>query len=50
MSGADHSDVLAARDAIYTELMESHEDAMQEFDEICSSHQDMMWDIVIEKP
>ena len=50
MSGADHSDVLAARDAIYTELMESHEDAMQEFDEICYSHQDMMWNIVFETP
>jgi hypothetical protein len=42
--------VLAARDAIYTELMESHEDAMQEFDEICYSHQDMMWNIMMEAP
>mgnify|MGYP001822562058 CR=1 FL=1 len=50
MSGAEHSDVLDARDAIYTELMESYRDAMQEFDEICYSHQDMMWNIVMEAP
>jgi hypothetical protein len=50
MSGADHSNVLAARDAIYTELMESHRDAVREFDEICYGHQDMMWNILIEKP
>jgi hypothetical protein len=50
MSGDDHSNVRAARDGIYTELMESHEDTLQEFHEICYSHQDMMWDIVIEKP
>jgi hypothetical protein len=50
MSGANHSNVLAARYAIYTDLTESHRDAMREFDEICHGHQDMMWNIVIEKP
>lgn len=50
MSGADHSSVLEARDAIYQELMESHEDALQEFDQICGSHQDNMWNILHEKP
>jgi hypothetical protein len=50
LSAADHSTLLKARDAIYSELEESHRDAMREFDEICDSHQDMMWNIVMEKP
>jgi len=50
MSAADHSTLLATRGAIFTELMESSEESMREFNDICGSHQDMMWDIVFETP
>jgi hypothetical protein len=50
MTAADHSTMLATRQAIIQEMMESHGDVLQEFDGICGSHQDMMWNIVMETP
>jgi len=50
LSAADHTTVLAERGAIYGELNESNEDALQEFHDICGSHQGMLWDIVKETP
>jgi hypothetical protein len=50
MSAADHSTMLATREAIFADLAETNEPAMREFDDICGSHQDMMWNIVMETP
>jgi len=50
MSAADHSTLIAARTAIIKEMFEDNEAAGREFDSICGSHQDYMWDIVFEKP
>jgi hypothetical protein len=50
MSAADHSALLKARTAIIGEMTEADQEASQEFDSICGSHQDYMWDIVHEKP
>jgi hypothetical protein len=50
MSAADHSTLLATRAAIFGDLADSNEQAMREFDDICGSHQDMMWNIVSETP
>jgi hypothetical protein len=50
MTAADHKTLLATRDAIITELREKHPEALDEFSAICGSHQDYMWDIVMEKP
>lgn len=50
MTGNDHKAVLKARNAVIAELDESQEKAFDEFDSICGSHSDYMWDIVHEKP
>jgi hypothetical protein len=50
MSAADHSALLGARQAIIQEMSEADEAATQEFDSICGSHQDYIWDIVHETP
>ncbi len=50
MSGADHKTVLKARDAIIAELLEKQDEATKEFNSICSSHQDYLWEIRMEKP
>ncbi len=50
MSAADHKTVLKARDEIIAELLEKQEGATKEFNSICSSHQDYLWDIKMEKP
>jgi hypothetical protein len=44
MSGADHKTLLAMQEAIYTEANETDAAAMQEFNEICGSHSDYMWE------
>ncbi len=46
MRGADHKNVLNAWDAIVEALQKEHEAAFTEFNEICYTHQDYMWDIV----
>jgi hypothetical protein len=50
MTAADHATLLATRGAIIEELGKSHEEVMLEFDQICGSHQDYMWNIVHETP
>ena len=50
MSAADHSALLGARSAIIQELYDTNSDATKEFDSICGSHQDYVWNIVHEKP
>ena len=50
MSAADNSSLLAARSAIIQEMYEANEEAGTEFDSICGSHQDYIWDIMFEKP
>lgn len=44
MSGADHKTLLAMQDAIYGEAEETNPEAMQEFNSICSWHDDYMWE------
>ncbi len=50
MTAADHTGLLATRAKIIAEIMEKHEQAGTEFDGICDSHQDYMWNIVHETP
>jgi hypothetical protein len=50
MTGADVKSLLAARDAILADLDSKAEAAGDEFSEICSSHQDYLWNIVHETP
>ena len=50
LDGPDHKQVSAARDAVVEELMANHGDAFREFNSICGSHQDYMWDIQISAP
>jgi hypothetical protein len=46
MRGADHQGVLTAWGDIVDEMYEKHEAISTEFDEICYTHQDYIWDIV----
>jgi hypothetical protein len=50
MTGTDHASLLAARDAIIDEMVGKHEAVTKEYDDICDSHQDYMWNIVHETP
>lgn len=50
MSAADTSSLLAARTAIIAEMYDNNPEAGTEFDSICGSHQDYIWDIMFEKP
>lgn len=43
-SGADHVTLLNMQDAIYNEAAETNPLPMQEFNQICSSHTDYMWE------
>jgi hypothetical protein len=49
MRGADHATVLEAWGEAIDQLAEKHEAEMKEFDDICYSHQDYMWDIAHRK-
>jgi len=50
LTGTDHVSLLAARDAIIEEMVAKHEAVTKEYDDICDSHQDYMWNIVHETP
>jgi hypothetical protein len=50
MTGTDPKSLFAARDAIFDEVNEKAEAAGDEFGEICGSHQDFLWNIVLETP
>ena len=50
ITAEDTAALVKARDAIIGELLEEHSDAMDEFTQICSSHQDYVWDILMSKP
>lgn len=43
--GADHKTVVAAQVTIVESLQKQHPDALREFGEICTSHQDYLWNI-----
>jgi hypothetical protein len=49
MRGADHAAVLGAWGDAIDQLVENHEAEMKEFNEICYTHQDYMWDIAHRK-
>ena len=50
VDGPSFKAIFDACDAIIEELQEKHADVAKEFNEICPSHQDYMWDIQIAKP
>ena len=50
MTATDTKALFAARSAIFKEIYEKAEPAMDEFGEICGSHQDYLWNIVHETP
>ncbi len=50
MTATDTNSLFAARKAIFAEVNEKAEAAMNEFGEICGSHQDFLWYIAHETP
>jgi hypothetical protein len=50
MTATDSKSLFAARNAIFEEINEKAGDAMDEFGEICGSHQDYLWNIAHETP
>ena len=50
MRGADHNAVLDAWGEALDQMDEGHEAEIKEFNEICYTHQDYMWDIVHRSP
>ena len=50
MTANDEASLIAARSAIVDEIDTGNETAAREFDDICSSHQDYIWNIQHEKP
>jgi hypothetical protein len=50
MTAVDHKTLLKARDAAIEEFTDKHKEATDEFDSICGSHSDYMWNILMEKP
>ena len=50
MTGPDHKSLLAARAALIEEMYADENEAGQEFNRICGSHSDYMWDIQLETP
>lgn len=50
MTAEDYPALLEARSAIIGDLRDKHQDALAEFNEICDSHQDVLWEIVFESP
>jgi hypothetical protein len=50
MTAADETRLMAARTAIIEEIGDGLEEEGKEFNSICGSHQDFIWNIVHEKP
>ena len=50
MTAADHMTLLNVRNAVIEEMVAKNSEATEEFDSICGSHQDYMWDIMFETP
>ena len=50
LTATDLESLMAARDGAILELVEKHSEATEEFSSICSSHQDYIWEIQMEKP
>ena len=50
MTAPDVKTLCAGRDAIFEDIAQQAEAASKEFGGICGSHQDMLWEIVHEKP
>jgi hypothetical protein len=50
VNGPSHKETAKAFGAIIQELGQTQPDAMRRFSEICYSHQDYMWDILMSKP
>ena len=50
LDGADHKTILNTLGTVIGEIQEEHPDEAREFSEICNSHQDYMWNILISKP
>lgn len=51
MGAADHKTLMRARDAILAEFDDRKlERAAKELNEICDSHQDYMWDVLVQSP
>ena len=50
MTATDIKAVFAARNAIFEQISQKAEAASDEFNEICGSHQDFLWNIAHEKP
>jgi hypothetical protein len=50
MTAVDHKSLLAARAELIDEMYAEENKAGLEFNEICGSHVDYMWDIQLETP
>jgi hypothetical protein len=50
ITAKDYPTLMPARGAMIEELTKNHKEASTEFDSICNSHQDYLWDTQQEKP
>jgi len=50
VTGTDHAEVARARVATIREVNETYPELGREFDQICYSHEDYLWDIIHEAP
>ncbi len=48
--GADHTTILNTLDQVIAELQNEHPAAFREFGEICSTHEDYWWNLMISRP
>ncbi|MCP4203858.1 MAG: hypothetical protein GY769_18220 [bacterium] len=46
----DFGSITKAREAVINELVENHPDVMAEFSTTCHSHQDYLWEVMMETP
>ncbi len=50
LTAKDLPSLLAARQAVIAELFDKHADQMKELTEICHTHQDYVWNVMMETP
>jgi hypothetical protein len=50
MDGANHKAILASSDSIVAQIARERPAETKEFNEICHSHQDYLWDVQMARP
>jgi hypothetical protein len=50
LDGTNHKAILASTDSVIADITKQRPAEGKEFNEICHSHQDYLWDVQISKP